>query len=98
MQVRLLVRVLDDLLEIVESSTQDLTWAGYWMDHDGAVTDLRDHRDRLRRGDTSELDMLKVLFNPGMPLQDMAMASGWTDRYHLLAARFDRAAATGSGS
>jgi hypothetical protein len=91
MRIDELVSVLDDLLEVVESAPQDLSWAGYWSGQDDVVSDLRDHRDRLRRGDTSRLDLLRALFNPAMPLQDMAMASGWHDRYMQLAERFDTA-------
>lgn len=88
-----LVGVMDELLEVVESTSADLTWAAYWSDEVDVVTDLRDHRDRLRRGDLSRLALLGALFNPAMPLQDMAMASGWHERYRRLATRFDHAVA-----
>jgi hypothetical protein len=87
-------QLVGELVELVESSPQDLSFAGYWSDRDDVLTDLRDHHDRLRRGDTSRLSLLKTLFNPAMPLQDMAMASGWGDRYLRLAARFDEAIRT----
>lgn len=85
-----LVRVADELVAIVEAAPQDLTWAGYWSDQDELVSDLRDHAERLRRGDTSRFAELRVLFAPACPLQDMAMDNGWSDRYMELATRFDR--------
>lgn len=85
--------VLDEVVMIIESSPQDLTWAGYWSDAAEAAAELRDEAARLRRGDIGGLAELRVLFGPGCPLQDMAMAGGWTDRYLVLAERFDTASA-----
>ena len=89
--------MLEELLELVGSGRADLSIAGYWADRDELVADLREHRDRLRRGDTTRLDLLTALFGPAMPLQDLALASGWGDRFLDLAARFDRACAQQRG-
>jgi hypothetical protein len=42
MQLAVQVRVNEKLLEVVEPTSQDLTWAGYWTDYDDVVTGLRD--------------------------------------------------------
>jgi hypothetical protein len=88
------VRVLEDVLKIVETRTQNVDWAGGWWDEAGdMVADLRDHLSRLRRADTSRMDELRTLFLPTGPLQDVSISSGWGTRYVELAARFDAASA-----
>lgn len=87
-----LVAVLEDVLKIVETETQDVSWAGGWWDEaDDMTADLRDHLSRLRQADTSRMAELKVLFLPTGPLQEVSISSGWSTRYLDLAARFDAA-------
>ena len=89
------VAVLEDVLKIVETETQDVSWAGGWWDEPADMTaDLRDHLSRLRQADTSRMAELKVLFLPTGPLQEVSISSGWGTRFLDLAARFD-AASTG---
>lgn len=91
------VTVLADVLKIVESENQDVTWAGAWWDEPrDMVSDLRNHLARLRKGDTSRMAELRLLFLPTGPLQEVSISSGWSTRYLKLAAQFD--AATGGNT
>jgi hypothetical protein len=67
-----LVQVLDEVLSIVTVSEQDTLWTGRWDAPDEMVLELRDHANRLRRGDLSTLKELKFLFAPTGPLQEVA--------------------------
>ncbi|MFH8370655.1 hypothetical protein [Streptomyces sp. NPDC018031] len=91
--MKALAQVLDDLVGIVTASEQDTTWTGRWDTGDEMVGELRDHAERLRRGDTSGLGELEFLFLPTGPLQEVSVSSGWGDRFLVLAGRFDRAQA-----
>ena len=57
------------------------------------MDDLRDHADRLRRGDASRLPDLRYLLLPTAPLCEIATSSGWAETYRALANRLDAAAA-----
>jgi hypothetical protein len=84
-----LVELIDEILMILSATPQDVVWSHYG-DEEELVADLRDHADRLRQGDRSRLPDLRVLFLPTGALQEIAISSGWSDRYLSLASRFDR--------
>lgn len=93
-------RVLDTALEtveailaIVQAAPQDLTWQERYASEDELVSDLRDHADRLRRGDAARLPDLRFLLLPTAPLCEIAMSSSWAETYLALANRLDAAAA-----
>lgn len=88
-----LALVLDDLVRLVTASEQDTTWTSRWDKGDDMVRELRDHAERVARGDGSALGGLDLLFLPTGPLHEVSISSGWSDRYLILARRFDRARA-----
>jgi len=83
-----LLDIVNELIAICEVPPQFVDWAGY-EDQDELLEDLRDHARRLGVGDASRLDELHTLFLPTGPLQDIAIDSGWHDKYMTLASRFD---------
>jgi hypothetical protein len=82
------LRIMEEVLCIVQAAPHDTSWTVY-ADWAAAVADLRDHTERLRRGDLSRLSDLRMLFAPTASLQELALSNGWPERYMALAERFD---------
>ncbi|WP_157248742.1 hypothetical protein [Nonomuraea typhae] len=80
---------MDELLAIVQGSSQDLTWQSRYESEQDLVRDLRDHAGRLARGDVSRLSDLRFLLLPTGALCEIAASSGWLERYVSLANRLD---------
>ncbi|GAA4572288.1 hypothetical protein [Planotetraspora kaengkrachanensis] len=80
--------IMEEVLAIVRSVPHDTTWTSY-EDWDAAVSDIRDHVERLRLGDLSRWPDLRFLFAPTGRLQELAIGNGWSGRYLSLAERFD---------
>ena len=53
------------------------------------IEDLRDHAERMRRGDSSRLPELRYVLLPLGALNEIAFSSGWGESYVRLANRFD---------
>jgi hypothetical protein len=88
--IREVVQVVEDVLAILEAEPQDVAWSR-WDEPAEMVADLRDHVALLRRGDVSQVPELRLLFAPTGSLQEVAISSGWGERFLGLAARFDAA-------
>jgi hypothetical protein len=84
-----LVAIIDELLAIVQSNRQDLNWQPDYDNERDLIEDLRDHAERLRRGDTSRLPELRYVLLPTGALNEIAFSSGWGESYVRLANRFD---------
>ena len=82
--------VLAQVLAIVRSGPQDVTWQSRYRDDDELVADLIDHLERATSGDTSRLGELKLLFAPTGALCEIAISSGWSQEYAELGNRLDR--------
>lgn len=87
------LETVETILAIVSAAPQDLTWQERYANEDELVSDLRDHADRLRRGDAARLPDLRRLLLPTAPLCEIATSSGWADTYLALANRLDAPAA-----
>ena len=87
------LETVEALLAIVQAAPQDLTWQEHYASEAELVDDLRDHADRLRRGDASRLPDLRYLLLPTAPLCEIATSSGWSLEYLALANRLDEASA-----
>jgi hypothetical protein len=87
---RVVAVIVDELLSIVQSGSQDLDWQPWYEDERQLVEDLRDHADRARRGDDSRLPELKFMLAPTGALNEIAISSGWAASYLRLANEFDR--------
>jgi hypothetical protein len=84
-----LVEIIDELLTIVRSSRQDLNWQPDYDNEGDLIEDLRDHAERMRRGDSSRLPELSYVLLPTGALNEIAFSSGWGESYVRLANRFD---------
>ena len=84
-----LAGIIDEVLEIVKAHPQDLNWQTYYDSEQELLQDLRDHAERLRRGDSSRLAELKFSLLPTGRLNEIAFSSGWGDAYVRLANEFD---------
>jgi len=84
-----LIQLIDELLAIVQAHPQDLNWQTYYDDQQELLSDLRDHSERVRRGDGSRLPELKFSLLPTGDLNEIAFSSGWGDAYVRLANEFD---------
>jgi hypothetical protein len=84
-----LVEIVNELLAIVRAVPQDVSWQDWYDDEDVLVEDLRDHAERLRRGDGSRLPELKFVLLPTGALNEIAFSSGWGEPYVRLANEFD---------
>jgi hypothetical protein len=84
-----LVEIIDDLLTIVQSNRQDLNWQPDYSNERDLIEDLRDHAERMRRGDSSRLPELRYVLLPTGALNEIAFSSGWGESYVRLANRFD---------
>jgi hypothetical protein len=84
-----LVEIVDELLAIVQSNRQDLNWQPHYDNERDLIEDLRDHAERMRRGDGSRLPKLRYVLLPTGALNEIAFSSGWGESYVRLANRFD---------
>jgi len=84
-----IAEILDELLAIVQSGPQDLDWQSEYENEEDLIEDLRDHAERVRRGDTTRLPELKYVLYPTIALNEIAFSSGWGQAYVRLANRFD---------
>jgi len=84
-----LVEIIDELLAIVQSNPQDLNWQPHYDNERDLIEDLRDHAERMRRGDSSRLPELRYVLLPTGALNEIAFSSSWGDSYVRLANRFD---------
>lgn len=84
-----LVEITEELLSIVQASSQDVDWQSYYDNEQELIDDLRDHAERMRRGDESRLPELKFSLLPTGDLNEIAFSSGWGHAYARLANLFD---------
>ena len=84
------LELIDIIKKVKEKLTDDsdMVWAHY----DNAKQ-LRDELDtnvqKLKFGDTSSLEELKMLFSPSASLKEHAISNGWSDEDLKLATKFD---------
>ena len=57
-----LIRLINELLAIVQAHPQDLNWQTYYDGQQELLRDLRDHSERVRCGDGSRLPEQVKLF------------------------------------
>jgi hypothetical protein len=84
-----LITVLREARELVARPDNDFTWSS-WVDADHAFREIDSLLDSVREHRAVNAS---VVFAPTGPMQELAMASGWSDAFLLLADRFDSAVA-----
>ncbi|MEV6275504.1 hypothetical protein [Nocardia sp. NPDC051832] len=82
-----LLEVLAMTRRFIELPDNDFSWAG-WADTEEALAEFDRLVAEVRRG--GRPFMLRVLYAPTGPLQELSISSGWADEYVDLAGQFDR--------
>jgi hypothetical protein len=84
-----MLAVLAEVRELLARPDADYTWSSF-LDADSALAEVDAITDAVRAGGPPPV-MLGVLFAPTGPLQEVAISSGWGDRFLALATRYDAA-------
>jgi hypothetical protein len=84
------VGILEKVVQVLELPGTDVVWSHY-NNVEEVVDDINQHIERLRRGDLSKIDDLRLMLAPTGSLQEISISSGWGEGFLHLAARFDRA-------
>ena len=83
------VAIVTALLAEATAGPQDMSWQHRYRDESELVAELSDQLARLRRGDPSRLSELRIALLPTGALNEIAISSGWSERYRVLADAFD---------
>lgn len=81
-------KILEEVLEIVKSDDTDIFWSCYNSVED-LVEDLYSLMDRLRRGDETAQEDVRLLFAPTGSLQEISISSGWGNQFVNIASKID---------
>ena len=85
-----MVGVLQEAKALVQQPGNDFAWAS-WHGLEDAVAELDDLIRQVESGKVENPVMLRVIFAPTGPLQELSLDSGWADEFMELANRFDEA-------
>lgn len=91
-----LLAVLDAVREALSREDNDFSWSS-WQDREAALAELDQLAAGAAAGNAGAILMLRVLFAPTGPIQEVSLSSGWGDEFLRLADAFD-AAVEGSGT
>jgi hypothetical protein len=92
-QVEALLSVFEEARELLAADDNNFDWSS-WRDRDDALDEIDTILAELRSGKLPSALLLKVLFAPTGPIQEVSLSSGWGDRFIELAGRFDDAMAS----
>ncbi|MBL8545019.1 MAG: hypothetical protein JNL81_01065 [Hyphomonadaceae bacterium] len=76
--------------DLVARPDNDFAWSS-WRDMDDALEELDRIIARLHAGDVPHRFDMSILFAPTGPMQELALSSGWGNRFLGLASEFDAA-------
>lgn len=93
-EVHALIQVMEEVRVRLADPEADFSWSA-WLDSDHALKELDAVTNSVRTG-RIPTPMLRVLFAPTGPIQEVAISSGWGDEFLALAEKFDSAIATDS--
>ena len=82
-----LIHILQENLKYVESSG-DSDWSE--MSSAEISNQLKKSISKIAQGKRPRKFWLNYLFSPAGPLQETAIANGWTDQYMELSSQFDK--------
>ena len=85
-----LVTVLRETIEQLAQPDTDYSFSD-WSDGEEAQKEMDAHVTALQSGDLEGLARLRMLFAPTGQLQEISIASGWSEEFLELASRFDEA-------
>jgi len=84
-----LLAVLDDVRAALRRPDNDFSWSSFG-DMDAALSEIDGLVAKIRFDEPVPV-LLRVLFAPTGPIQEVALSSGWGDEFLALADRFDAA-------
>jgi hypothetical protein len=76
--------------DLVARPENDFSWSS-WRDLEDALEEIDGILARLQAGDTPHKFDMSILFAPTGPMQELALSSGWGNRFLGLASEFDAA-------
>jgi hypothetical protein len=76
--------------DLVARPENDFSWSS-WRDVEAALEEIDGILSRLQAGDLPERADMSILFAPTGPMQELALSSGWGNRFLGLASEFDAA-------
>jgi hypothetical protein len=85
-----IIQILDKIIGKLSLPGCDVVWSHYDSQAE-ALTDVKEHIERLKKNDFSKLGDLKLLFAPTGSLQDISISNGWGTEFLVLATQFDKA-------
>lgn len=83
-----IIKIVDTVIEIVTTNEQDIVWS-YYDSVSDLVADLNDIKKRIGNSEKRWRIELTLLFAPTGALQEIALSSGWSEKYLKLASRID---------
>ncbi|HLJ91128.1 MAG TPA: hypothetical protein VKZ53_30270 [Candidatus Angelobacter sp.] len=87
---QILLEVLRDAKVLISRPGNDFAWSE-WDDASAALATIQDAEEQITNNDFSRLSHLETIFAPTGSMQELSIASGWSDDYLILASRFDKA-------
>jgi hypothetical protein len=85
-----ILQILDNVVGHLKQPDCDVSWSHY-DNQTEALADIERHITNVKRGETSDIQELRLLFLPTGSIQEIAINNGWGDEFLDLAARFDKA-------
>lgn len=76
--------------DLVARPENDFAWSS-WRDFEHALDEIDGLVSRLQTGELPTTSEMSVLFAPTGPMQELALSSGWGNRFLQLATEFDAA-------
>jgi hypothetical protein len=79
--------------DLVARPENDFAWSS-WRDTEHALEEVDGLIARLHAGELPATSEMSILFAPTGPMQELALSSGWGNRFLGLASEFDAAIET----
>jgi hypothetical protein len=84
-----LIEIMEEVKHLIRLPNTDISWSQY-NSIDDLLKDLMTYTNRLGAKDETVIDRLKFLFAPTSEFQDIAIDSGWSDKYFELSTKFEK--------
>jgi len=83
-----LADIFERARDLVARPSNDFAWSS-WRDANDALEEIDGILAELRAGRMADRLTMSVLFAPTGPMQELALSSGWGNRFLQLAAEYD---------
>lgn len=84
-----LICLINKVIELIKLPRTNTLWSG-WDTPSEAIHEFTQLLEKLENNDKTAIAELKIIFAPTGSLQDLAISSGWSDKYADLASEFDQ--------